>query len=299
MQTIEALQRKIKSADDLLSVVKTMKALAAVSIRQYERAVLALAEYNQTVEMGLQVVLQAPPTDPLLAQRATALPPPDGTVGVIVFGSDQGFCGQFNERIVTHAVDTLNGMHIHKGDRHIAAVGLRCTALLDEAAQPVFTEFAVPNSLAGITHLVQDLLLSIDEWRADHNVARILLFHNRPVGSAVYQPRHAQLLPLDPEWLHALQTRPWPTRVQPTFTMGGDSLFSELIRQWMSVVLHRACTDSLTSEEASRLAAMQQAERNIQERLDDLNILYHQQRQNLIMAELLDIISGYQAVTSA
>ena len=58
MQTPEALKRKIQSAQDLLGVVKTMKALAAVSIRQYQRAVESLADYNRTVEMGLQIVLK-------------------------------------------------------------------------------------------------------------------------------------------------------------------------------------------------------------------------------------------------
>ena len=58
MQTIESLKRNIQSAQDLLGVVKTMKALAAVSIRQYQKAVESLSEYNRTVEMGLQVVLK-------------------------------------------------------------------------------------------------------------------------------------------------------------------------------------------------------------------------------------------------
>jgi F-type H+-transporting ATPase subunit gamma len=298
VQTIEALQRKIKSAEDLLSVVKTMKALAAVSIRQYERAVVALTSYHQTVEMGLQIVLRAQPGERLIAPLTTTPAPADGPLGVIVFGSDQGLCGQFNERIVTHAVDALNGMHIRKQHRHIAAVGARCAALLDEAAQPVSTVFNVPSGLAGITHLVQDLLLFIDDWRTDRQIARMVLFHNRPLGNAAYQPQRTQLLPLDLAWLHRLQTREWPSRTLPTFSMEAPPLFSTLIRQHMFVVLHCSCTESLASEEASRLAAMQQAERNIEERLNELHAHYHQQRQSAITTELLDIIAGYAAVTA-
>jgi F-type H+-transporting ATPase subunit gamma len=66
----------------------------------------------------------------------------------------------------------------------------------------------------------------------------------------------------------------------------------------MFVVLHCSCTESLASEEASRLAAMQQAERNIEERLNELHAHYHQQRQSAITTELLDIIAGYAAVTA-
>jgi F-type H+-transporting ATPase subunit gamma len=57
MQTLESMKRRIHSAEDLQSIVRTMKALAAVSIRQYEKAVESLVEYNRTTELGLHVVL--------------------------------------------------------------------------------------------------------------------------------------------------------------------------------------------------------------------------------------------------
>ena len=68
METAESLRRTIAVTEELQSVVKTMKALAGVNIRQYERAAHAVAEYNRTVEMGLQIAL-AP------AARRTPLPP--------------------------------------------------------------------------------------------------------------------------------------------------------------------------------------------------------------------------------
>ena len=76
MQTIEGLRRRIKSASDLLSVVKTMKALAAVSIRHYEHAVASLSEYNRTVELGLHIVLTAQNE-----WKVTEHPDLDGTSG--------------------------------------------------------------------------------------------------------------------------------------------------------------------------------------------------------------------------
>lgn len=67
MQTLESIRRKTESASELLSVVKTMKVMAAVSIRQCERAVASLAEYNHTIEMGLQILLRRDETDIQLA----------------------------------------------------------------------------------------------------------------------------------------------------------------------------------------------------------------------------------------
>ena len=78
--------------------------------------------------------------------------------------------------------------------------------------------------------------------------------------------------------------------------MDWDALFSALVQQYLFVALYRACAESLASEDASRLAAMQNAERNIKDRLDELHAEYHHQRQNSITAELLDIVAGYEAV---
>lgn len=291
MQTLEALKRKIKSAEDLLSVVRTMKALAAVSIRHYERAVEALAGYNRTIEMGLHIALHAQKdlivlTDPALGER----------VGIVLFGSDQGLCGQFNERVVTHAVDWLNGRHFRRDMRSFAVVGERSAALLSEADQPVDAVFSVPSSVAGITPLVGDLLLKIDSWQSKEVIDRVWLFFNQPAGKTLYRAYARQLLPLDLAWLQELQRTRWPSRVLPTFTMEPRALFAALIRQHLFVSLYRACAESLTSEDASRLASMQNAERNITDRLVELNAHYHHQRQNIITAELQDIIAGFEAV---
>jgi F-type H+-transporting ATPase subunit gamma len=88
METAESLRRTIGVTMELQSVVKTMKALAGVNIRQYERAAHAVAEYNHTVEMGLQVALQKLPAHLLPPKHA-----PGRKLAAIIFGSDQGMCG--------------------------------------------------------------------------------------------------------------------------------------------------------------------------------------------------------------
>src|ERR1035441_3522617 len=89
------LRRKIASAGDLGAVVRTMKAVAASSIGQYERSVSALADYYHALELGLGACLREMGPKPLgLKPKGTAA---GGTVGAVVFGSDQGLVGRFNE----------------------------------------------------------------------------------------------------------------------------------------------------------------------------------------------------------
>ncbi len=79
--------------------------------------------------------------------------------------------------------------------------------------------------------------------------------------------------------------------------MEWDRLFSALVRQYLFVSLYRAVAESLASENAARLAAMERAEKNTKERLDELRLQYHRSRQISITEELLDIMAGFEAIT--
>jgi len=294
VETIESLRRRIKSAEDLHAVVKTMKALAAVTIRQYEKAVESLGEYSRTVELGFQVLLkQKPPgvglTQPALNER----------LGAIVFGSDQGMVGQFNEVIARHAAQELEQRNVSQDNLSLLAAGGRVLARLEEAGQPVEDLIALPGSVAAVTPVVQRVVLKIESWRSKRGIDEVLLFFNRPFSGASYRPQTIQLLPVDSEWFGELASKPWPCRAIPFFTMDWDRLFSWLIREYLFVSLYRAFAESLASENASRLASMQVAERNIENRLDELNAQYHQQRQSAIDAELFDLVAGFEALGGA
>lgn len=106
------------------------------------------------------------------------------------------------------------------------------------------------------------------------------------------------MLPFDQTWLQSLQASTWPTRVLATFTMASEQLFSALLREYFFVSLFRACAESLASENASRLASMQAAQKNIAELLDELTMQYQQERQTSITNELLDIVSGFEAISA-
>jgi F-type H+-transporting ATPase subunit gamma len=293
MPTLEALKSRIESTQDLQSVVKTMKALAAVNIRQYEKAVAALKNYMKTVEMGLQIALRSRPGFHIAARNA-----PQGSLGAIVFGSDQGMCGQLNEHVALHALAVMDDMKIVDQNRRLITVGIRVRHRLDDEGQKIQNSYAVPNSVGGITSLVQNLLLEIEDWDVKDDVNHVFVFYCEQLSGAAYRPQQIHLLPIDHEWLQNLRGKDWPTNNLPTYAMRWDPLFSALIRQYIFGSLFHAAAESLASENASRLASMQGAERNIEDQLHVLNQEYHQQRQMSITEELLDIVSGFEALKS-
>lgn len=295
MTTLESLQRKIKTADDLKSVVKTMKSLAAVSIHQYENAMVSLADHSQVLAMALQVLMINLP-EALSTQKPTA----PKRLGIVIFGSDQGMCGRFNPQLVEFV-----GRRLHRfqnktvgelADPTFLAVGSRVADSLITAGYPVDQCLSVPCSLGGITPLVQEIVLQMESWRQNSQVDHIWVFHNRPTGGMTSLPTLLQLFPLSYLYLQKLEQQTWPSRCRPQVRMDYERLFSAIFQQHFFIGLYRACAESLASENASRLAAMQVAEKNIEERLQALKIAYQQQRQDSITEELLDIVAGFEAL---
>ena len=147
-----------------------------------------------------------------------------------------------------------------------------------------------------MTESVEDVLVTLERWREERGVARIVLFRQQPLAAASYKPRTVHLLPLDLDWLRALAGEPWPTNKLPIFCTSWEGLFASLVRQHLFAALFRAFAESLASENASRLAAMQAAEKNIEERIDKLHASFHQLRQANITEELLDVIAGFEVL---
>ena len=294
MRSLEAMKNRIRSTDKLLSVVKTMKSLAAVNIRQFEQAAASAVDYSGTIEMGLQVALSR--RDGL---RLTSRPARRESLGIVVVGSDTGMCGSLNDQVASFLLILIkNHLELEPFRRPILAVGEKVAAILKDEGLPVEKTFRVPGSVAGITGVVEEVLLDLDAWRRERRLDRVLLFYNQQESGLNYRPRMFKLLPENREWLKTLSQKKWPGASLPTYTMEWAPLFSSLICQYIFISIFRALAYSLASENASRLAAMQRAEKNIEEKLGVLNNEFHQQRQSLITEELLDIISGFEALQS-
>ncbi|MDP3481032.1 MAG: F0F1 ATP synthase subunit gamma, partial [Desulfoprunum sp.] len=250
--TLANLSRKRSGARDLQSVVRSMKALAAASIGQYEKSVSALADYSHTVELGLRVCLRE--SAPMAAGKTDDA----NGIGAVVLGSDQGLVGQFNEELVDFTLKTLTTL---PGSPRIWAVGERVHARLTDEGLAMLGFFSVPNSVKAITPLVGRILVESEHLREKNALSELYLFYNRPQPDVVYTPVSQRLLPLDETWRRDLADFSWPTPQLPEVIGSGTQTLRALIREYLFVSLFRACAESLASENASRLAAMQRAEK--------------------------------------
>lgn len=287
MESFEILRKKIDDAAEIKSIVRTMKAMAASNIGQYVASVAALDDYYRTVVLGLTAYFHR---ERIAATNGCHVESRGGPVCAVVFGSDQGLVGQFNNRL-----SELVSRNFPRGvvATEIWAVGERVGQLVADAGFEVSRLFTVPNSVASITPLVGRVLSNLQE---NGTGTEVFIVHNRPRSQSAYEPVCERFLPLDERWGLEFAARDWVTKRPPEIAGDEMATLLALIREYLFVSLFKACAESLAAENSSRLKAMQRAEKKIAEMLDDLKHRYHRRRQTTIDEELFDVIAGFEVL---
>lgn len=287
MRTMEDLRRRISNVNDVQSIVGTMKTLAAVQMRQYESAANAMKDYLRTVELGFHVLQR---NEPISLASSLA-----GHRAAIVFGSDQGLCGKFNEVIAGHAVSLLGSE-----PTNLVVVGSRVATLLENALAKsdnvhIDHTFRTPITVSDITGVLEALMPIISEWQLG-GASQIDVYFNTRISASSYAPETFTLFPISQSFLKRCRDLNWNSRRLPVYTMDRHALLTAVIRQYLFVGLYRACAESRASENASRIAAMQAASKNIDRRLHELRTQFNESRQAAITEEILDIAAGVEAL---
>ncbi|MDX9888401.1 MAG: F0F1 ATP synthase subunit gamma [Anaerovoracaceae bacterium] len=287
MEGLQEIKKNINSTVNLKAIVNTMKAHASSNINQFQNAARASMEYRNVLDMSLFVVL---------SEEEELLPLDEvkkGTRLHIVFGSDHGLAGRFNERITSFALERISNSENDK----VIIIGQQVFQRL-RGDLDIYKTFMQPQSTDNISSMVNELLVKIDELRDQTPIEKIVLYYNKPYDNATFAEETELLFPIDLFELAKKKVH-WNSKSVPTYFADRQIIISDLIRQYLFITLYRAFCFSLASENASRLASMQSAEKNIDTRLEELNFLFRRERQNSITEELNDIVSGFKAIRNA
>lgn len=293
MDTLENLRSKTEGAKDLKSVVTAMKAMAASNIVQYENAVSSLGDYYHTIALGIIAYFKAEKITSI-NEKTTPKKKNEEMICAIVFGSDQGLVAQFNDSMAEFVVNSLKTL---PGKKIIWAVGERVQLLLSDEGFPTAKLYPVPADINAVTPLVTEILSKSQE-RQKEEVTAFYIFHNQPKPGSGYTPVMQRFLPLDEKWKETLQKIQWPTKLPPQIAGSVKPTLVALINGYLFTSLFKACVESLASENESRLDAMQRAEKNISDMLEDFAKKYHRLRQSSIDEELFDVVSGFEALNN-
>jgi F-type H+-transporting ATPase subunit gamma len=282
MAELQELQQKLDSIKALREIVGAMRNLAALYIRRAESTLRAIRPYAAVVETALDVVLQR-------LGAGAGEPPADSPYAAIVFASDQGLCGTYNDRVVRAALDFKKRT---PGPCHWVAIGSRGSSLLTlRGVDPTLTARA-PTSLEGIKAQLPDLAARIFAAYLHADAQRLFFIYNAYEGLGRFQAKARRVLPPSREDLGSSDL---PGR-EPILTDEPAELLGRLIEEYFYIQLHRGLLESHASENGARLVSMTAAGTNIDTRLAELTQEFQTVRQDVITSELLDVIGGAEAL---
>ncbi len=283
-QTLEQLAQQEQTLGSIRGIVRTMKALAAVNAAPYEQAALAVQACRQTIRNGFSAFAWR------MGNRWLAeLPPPSRQI-LVAFGSDHGFCGNYNEALAELVERDFQAREA--AGTSVLCVGARLHRALEERRIPILRRLMPPASVDGIGRLAGEIVTHIERLGRGHSLAALSvgLAYTRRVGQGGREAAISALLPLPPSLLQA--PRRWPSPSLPDFAMSAESLLAGLLRNHIFVGVFAAAAEAMVTENAARLALMQQAEQTVDERLGELRRELSRVRQEEITHELMDIVIG-------
>lgn len=285
-ETLESLTRRTGTMKGIRSIVHTMKTLSAINAHPYEQAALAIADWHNVVLDGLQAFVKKHGSlDQDTDAKALSI--------IVAFGSDQGLCGNYNEMVATALVENAKT----DVDHLIMCVGVQLEdALLglDLATQPALM---TPASVEGVNRLVSNLITRIDAVSATTKQGiTVTLAYTKRAAHGQQAVVVRQVLPLASDLVKDLSDRPWTSSSLPYFDMPPATTLAVLLRNYLFASLYSASAEALVTENAARLARMQQAEKSIDDKLAELAQATHTTRQSAITEELLDVIAGFEAL---
>lgn len=290
--SLESLNKRIKSTTDLRDIVSTMKLLSSVSIGPYEKALASLKKYGKTLESAFLG---------LILNEKDIMPPPlpkdksFKTIAILI-GTDNGLVGKFNRDVINFADSYFKTHGYEQNSLIYLCIGKRINGLMSARKNLIAAAYPISNSLKEIASIASEILKKTDEIIAHQKVKQVLIFYNHREAGQAQKTDKRQLIPLPKNTFTALKQKRWEGKSFPLVTADKDALFSALSHEFLTVSLTGTLTASLAAEHYARMVNMQQAEKNIDESLENMNLEYQQARQTAITDELIDIVSGAESM---
>jgi F-type H+-transporting ATPase subunit gamma len=284
MPDLRELQRKLESIRALKDVVNAMRNLAAVYVRRAESALRGSRPYGEVVSSALRVVLdRARPEGPASE--------PEGPTMAVVFASDQGLAGTFNERAVAAATEFAGSSETGTS---VCAIGLRGGALLTQRGVEPGLTLRAPTSLEGIRSRVPEIAAAIFEAYQASGAGQMHFVYNAFESVGRFRPVVRRVIP--PVLAELQGSAGGRFTYEPILTEPPERLLPRLVEEYFFIELYQSLLESHASENGARLTSMTAAASNIDEQIAEVTQLYQSVRQESITAELMDVVSGTEAL---
>jgi F-type H+-transporting ATPase subunit gamma len=287
MATLRDIRSKIGAVKKTQQITKAMNMVAASKLRG---AQMRMENFRPYASKFLEVINNLssridPESFPLMAQR------PVKKVELINLTADRGLCGSFNVNLINQAEKFWKAKVREQIEVSLVTVGKkgsdyfrRRKANVRNAYTDLFSSFDMTVAAAIGQEAMENFLLG----QADE----VYLLYGEFISLAIQRPRLQKLLPITPPAAEGTQTGGPDYLFEPS----PEAIFQELLPRYVNVQIYRGMLENSASEQAARMAAMDNASRNCKDLINSLTLVYNKARQSAITKELMDIVGGAEAL---
>lgn len=284
MANLRDIKRRITSVKSTQKITKAMKMVAASKLRRAQAAIVQARPYAYRMRDLVDSLTRRSSFDahPLLREGDP------GAVGIIVVTSDKGLCGGFNAGIVNRTLAAIGGEFDGKRVA-LTVVGRKGLEALKRRPVTIHLNYTgmtdQPRSLAA--SVVDD----VSREFALGKLAAVYCVYNEFKSAVQQRITLEKLLPYEPE-----ETQGEHRELDYLYEPSDEEIFNAILQRNLETQVHRILLESMASELGARMTAMDAATRNAGEVIDKLTLQYNRARQNAITTELIEVISGAEAL---
>lgn len=290
MASQKEIKRRIRTVEKTQQITSAMRMVSAAKLRRAQDAILSARPYAQQIwatmyELGRR---HSELSHPLLRAR-----PEPKRLELIVIASDRGLCGAFNANVLKAGVAAIAERAPHFEQISVSTVGRKATEFL-RRRRPLEKSWLIGQGVS--VALADEIAEHLTVRYVSGVVDEVVLVGNEFVSALTQRPTVVRLLPLVPEFSrvrsYAEDAGREPFEIEPT----PNALFDVLVPQALVFSIYRALLESWAGEHAARMAAMESATRNTEELVRSLTLHFNRARQAAITKELMEIVSGAEAL---
>jgi F-type H+-transporting ATPase subunit gamma len=282
MATLRDIRNRISGVRKTQKITRAMKMVSAAKFARAARAIQSARPYAEKLAEVLGSVASGvdPDAHPLLQPR------PVRKLDVIIFSSDRGLCGAYNTNIARYAERLIAQRRPGLDRVCVLAVGRKGgDAVRRRRLGDVVRQWSGVSASTEFAHEIAHYAAGrFEQGECDETV----LVYSEFQSALTQKPTSQTLLPLRPAQAASVS----PYQIEPD----ADGLLAELVPRAVDFAVFRALLENQAGEHGSRMTAMENATNNTQELIRSLTLEFNKARQAAITAELVEIVSGAQAL---
>ena len=296
MSKIIEIRKRLESVQKIGRVTNAMQLVSASRFHQSYQRMSASRPYVKQLQALLANIDQGffEATDhPFFKKQSSQTKTQTSAHGVILLGTQKGLCGSLNHRLLKTVLSSASAAE--KQPLFYWTMGEKIKSLMQTIGMDTVSHSEVSIGEDGFF----DLLFEVIEQYKTGAIQQVSLVYTRYVSAMVQEPVKLDLLPIDPQVLMAMRETSHASGSQPKDYLVEPSvpeLLDFLLTQYLRSVFYQAALESDASEQASRMVAMKTATDNARRLEDKTQLHYNNVRQSLITAEIIEIVSGSEAV---